>query len=123
MALLATACGEGVAARAGTVTLDDSDAGRSTILAVADRLVVDGGGDQPGAFRWFLRRYPKGILSLTASDREEGRFEFVARAVGSGDVVVTGVLNCVGEAAPCPVGANDDAPSIAHDLMFHVRVT
>ena len=88
-----------------TVTVTARDANRRVVLAIGDRLELR---LPPTAdTTWQLATWPTGSLSLHARDDHTGYWTFVARALGSGHVV----LRPAGVCRPprlCPVAA--DAP-------------
>ena len=92
-------------AAARTVTVTARDANRRVVLAIGDRLELR---LPPTAdTTWQLATWPTGSLSLHARDDHTGYWTFVARALGSGHVV----LRPAGVCRPsrlCPVAA--DAP-------------
>jgi hypothetical protein len=94
-----------VAPAARTVTVTARDANRRVVLAIGDRLELR---LPPTAdTTWQLATWPTGSLSLHARDDHTGYWTFVARALGSGHVV----LRPAGVCRPprlCPVAA--DAP-------------
>lgn len=77
------------------VVVGPTDMGRTIRLEVGDRLVVDLGA--PGGIvpvEWNLVLYPKEALRLTARDSDHQRFEFLAAASGTGQVVLAGRVGC-----------------------------
>ena len=88
-----------------TVTVTARDANRRVVLAIEDRLELR---LPPTAdTTWQLANWPTGSLRLHARDDHTGHWTFVARALGSGNVV----LRPAGVCRPprlCPVAA--DAP-------------
>jgi hypothetical protein len=100
-------------AAARTVTVTARDANRRVVLAIGDRLQLR---FLPTAdTTWQLASWPTDSLSLQLRDDHTGHWTFVARALGSGHVV----LRPAGVCRPprlCPVAA--DAP--IDDV--HVRI-
>jgi hypothetical protein len=88
-----------------TVTVTARAANRQVLLAIRDRLELR--FPPTTDTTWRLGTWPLGSLSLHARDDRTGHWMFVARAVGSGHVV----LRPAGPCRPprlCPVAA--DAP-------------
>jgi len=87
-----------------TVTVTARDANRRVLLSIRDRLELR---FPPTADpTWRLETWPAGSLSLHSRDDRTGHWTFVARAVGSGHVV----LRPGGACRPprlCPVAADD----------------
>ncbi len=111
--LVLGACGKLTGASGGsTVTVGRADTGKTVTMAVGDALVVDLGPAPtplPAAPAWKLYRYPTQVLTLVTSDPSAGRFEFRARAAGTGQMLVLNVFACGPPmepqvaGAPCPV--------------------
>ena len=88
-----------------TVTVTARDANRRVVLAIGDRLELR--LPPTTDTTWRLGTWPTGSLRLHARDDRTGHWTFVARALGSGNVV----LRPAGVCRPprlCPVAA--DAP-------------
>jgi hypothetical protein len=87
-----------------TVAVTARDANRRVLLAIGDRLELR---FPPTAdTTWQLANWPARSLSLASRDDRTGHWTFVARAVGSGRVV----LRPAGICRPprlCPVAADD----------------
>ncbi|SRR6266540_4701727 len=76
---------------------------------------------------WTLTTYPRPALTLVSADAQQGRFEFEARAVGSGKVVAAvrqKAARCVNPSATaCHVpGGPGLLPPRTGSFILHVRV-
>jgi hypothetical protein len=111
LVLAGTACATGATSStpAGPTTfrVGMSDMGSKVTMHVGDHLVITlpkVSGPIPGApSAWYLAPYPAVLLEAGAANPVDGRFEFVARANGQGEVKLFG--GCW----PGPV--NDERPS------------
>ena len=111
--VLGAACAKLTGASGGsTTTVGRADTGKAVTMAVGDTLVVDLGPAPtplPAAPAWKLYRYPTQVLTLVTSDPSAGRFEFRAKAAGTGQVLVVNLFACGPPmepkvaGAPCPV--------------------
>jgi hypothetical protein len=112
--------------RSVTVTLRDN--GRTLSLRPGDELIVTltevraGGAPPAEGPVWILREYPKTQLRLN-SDPRNGRFEFVAVAVGSGHLLATEVTDPCGKSLRCPLGASGQVVSRLLEFEVTVRVS
>jgi hypothetical protein len=90
-----------------TLRVGMSDTGSKVTMHVGDRLVLTlpkVSSPIPGApSAWYLAPYPADLLDAGAATPLDGRFEFVAKAKGSGE------LKLFGGCWPGPV--NDERPS------------
>jgi hypothetical protein len=98
VALLAgPSCGSptGAGGESALVQVGPDDAGQTFLLEAGDRLLIALGDPTSAvAFRWKLSGYPDEALSLSSSNEEAGRFEFVATAAGGGRVELAGSVRC-----------------------------
>ena len=126
--LLAGGCAGRAAPSHSTVQLSLDDRGKTVSLHVGDRLVITlppASSPSPAfASAWRLGRYPTAIMELQTSDAT-GRFELVARAKGSGNIVA--VRGCspgpvAAEIPPCPVTGPGSAPAPPEPLIFSLTV-
>jgi hypothetical protein len=116
VALLAVGCARPDATHtaathtAATIQLGIGDAGTTVSLHVGDRLVVTL-PPSPGPVPkvppgWSLATYPKDALELATNDPKNGHFEFVARAVGEGQILALGGCSpgpAAAERPACPL--------------------
>jgi hypothetical protein len=100
LGLLLTACGsdgsdsdgsDSGSASPTSVLVKPADGGRTIPAHVGDRVVLDLGPPQNAI--WILNAYPRDVLALASSRPNLGRFEFVASARGTGQIVVVMKLN------------------------------
>jgi hypothetical protein len=127
--LLAGGCAGHAGQAHSTVQLSLDDRGKTVSLHVGDRLVITlppASSPSPAfASSWRLGRYPTAILELQTSDAT-GRFEFVARAKGSGNIIA--VRGCspgplAAEIPPCPyVAGPGSATAPPEPLIFSLTV-
>jgi hypothetical protein len=109
-AILTASCGRlvDVATEPSTLRVDLSDAGRTFTIEPGDHLVLTlSPGKGFRAVEWKLLNYPDRVLELLAGDSERGRFEFVAREPGEGEVQLSSGPRCEG---PLPAAMTDRCP-------------
>jgi hypothetical protein len=90
VAVLAIGCGErdqpsGRDPDRGRITVRAGDRERSVTVAAGNELMVD---LSEAAGSWRLESYPSEALDLQASEQDRGRFLFVARASGRGEIAI-----------------------------------
>lgn len=131
LGILAASCGGvGTQAQPETVRVGPEDSGETFVLQTGDHLMVDLAGADADAgvtYTWTVAGYPEGALTLTSSDEEIGRFDFVAASEGEGSIELAGRPSCQSqlgtpdEDIECPVlGAG---PGGAPVRLFAVTVT
>ena len=125
--LVASGCARegGITAGSGgasTITVTTQDSGRTIDLHVADHLVVDLGPAFAGRADGLVRtsiQFPRSLITMSANKGKLGRWEFAARATGTGTITVISAPcgpmlgPAMGAGAPCSVagGEGGTAPS------------
>jgi hypothetical protein len=127
--LLFAGCAKAVATRTpATIQLGIHDTGTTVSVHVGDRLVITlppSQGPVPKVPQgWSLATYPRDALELVTNDPKNGHFEFIARAVGGGKILVLGRCSpgpAVAGGAPCPLDVGPGAMP-PRPLAFNVTV-
>jgi hypothetical protein len=100
--------------------LGPRDSGRTIPLAVGDRLRVTLSANRLTA-RWTLTAYPRGALSADLAGTPVGAFGFVARAPGSGRILLTRSGCEETGTDPCPSGGGLPGTPLTWTAVVVVR--
>ena len=118
LAILAAGCArpspqeyQGASQRQPTmVNIGVRDVGRTVELAVGDRLVVVlPPAGPPGSDPWTLT-YPIELLASVGGGQSSQRRELVARATGTGRIVISAPWSCRQREEPCPLADSAISP-------------